>query len=180
VKLKAKLFTYQSKLPCNQANVGCGSNAKEQESPDVLLQEQRSLSVYPNPTNGEVFLSLDVVEPGEYKIVVSDVSGKVLLHFNKILDEGIFIEQLNIRHYRRVCILFQLQKDLLHFINVSEGIKAAARHKSYAEVMIVNKTIPGKIPEIVLFSFPNYFTFLYIHLRPTLKALEFYQPQLRH
>ncbi len=92
-KLTPRTLNYQTILICNQNTIGAGSNARESFSEQIL--DKGSINLYPNPVSEQLYINIEVQERKEARLVVYDVSGKLVLEDFTDLEAGQSEIQLN-------------------------------------------------------------------------------------
>lgn len=93
--IKWKNYNFQSVLNCNQANIGCGGNDKQDEGVNGIISPEH-VFLYPNPA--EQVLNIEWYNPAEGKNEwqIIDVQGRVLISQTENLPEGTVTRQLDL------------------------------------------------------------------------------------
>jgi uncharacterized protein (TIGR02145 family) len=57
-------------------------------------REVVKMHIYPNPTNGDCYINIDIPKTGETKIMLYDINGKNILHNSELLTQGQYAFEL--------------------------------------------------------------------------------------
>lgn len=97
--------------------------SKETEGYGDLFLQQESVSIFPNPTNGQLSVQLNTISQKSIQISVIDLLGKTIFDNSYTFEQGLAKETINLNHLNDGLYLIRLQ---------SEG-------KLYTEKLIIDK-----------------------------------------
>lgn len=84
VMRNGKLLTFRTQLIAGEAKLV----KKEICCDDMVHESMGQIHIYPNPSQGDITLSYELMKTGQYRIDILDVSGKLVYHETNTLNEN--------------------------------------------------------------------------------------------